>query len=348
MMSLFVAMLPAITVSAYHFDVMRGGYGNGGGYVPPTIGPQVADWGYERINAGAARAATTGTVQVAVLDTGFDTDHPDLAPVVTWCYDAINRVEGCAYVEDTDGHGTHTSSTIGAIDNDIGTVGVAAGHVELYIIKVLGTTGGDWYDLADAIRYATNGPDHVPGTADDAEVISMSLGGDLTGATDIQAYLQDAIDYARSYGVVVVAAAGNEGDGVASTIEPSWPAMSNGVIAVGATGIIDENGDWVTTWTGAETDVFPTFSNSGPYVGISAPGVYINALWNDGTTNVISGTSMATPHVAAVAALILANNPNLTPDEVYNIMAANAIDLGYDAWIQGAGLVDAYASVLAA
>lgn len=342
-MVMALALLPTITVAAYTFDTQRGGPWA----VAPTIGPQVTDWGYDRINAAAARAATTGMVQVAVLDTGFDTDHVDLASVVTWCYDAINRVEGCANVEDDDGHGTHTSGTIGAIDNDVGTVGIAAGHVELYIVKVLGSNGGDWYDLADAIRYASDGPDHISGTADDAEVISMSLGGDISSAPDIQAYLQDAIDYAIAAGTVVVAAAGNEGDGDVTTIESSWPAMNDGVIAVGATGIVAD-GSFVTEWTGAEADAFPTFSNTGPYLAISAPGVYTTSLWNDGTVNTISGTSMATPHVAAVAALILANNPSLSPAQVASIIFANAIDLGYDAWQQGAGLIDAYACVLAA
>ena len=342
MLILLATMLPVVSAANnFTFDVMRGGRPV---VVDPVPEPQVLDWGYERIGAGFARATTTGVVQVAVLDTGYDTDHADLAGVVTWCYDAINRIEGCANVEDTDGHGTHTSGTIGALDNDIGIVGIASGHVELYIIKVLGAAGGDWYDLADAIRVAADGPDGILGTADDAEVISMSLGGDLTTALDIQVYLQDAVDYAIAGGTVVVAAAGNEGDGSIATTEPSWPAMSVGVIAVGATGISDGT-NFVTTWTGAEDDVFPTFSNTGDYVDISAPGVYITSLYNDGTTAVLSGTSMACPAVAAVAALIMANNPGISPADVASILYSFAIDIGYDPLQQGAGLVDADASV---
>ena len=340
--SLIVALLPIMAVATYTFDIQRGGYGGGGGggYVPPVIGPQVTDWGYDRVGAAAARAAATGLAQVAVLDTGVDTDHVDLEGVVTWCYNAITHLEGCANVEDADGHGTHTSGTIGALDNDVGIVGVAAGHVELYMIQVLGSSGGDWYDLADGIRYAADGPDHVSGTADDPEVISMSLGGDISSAPDIQTYLQDAIDYARAAGTIVVASAGNEGDGDSTTIEPSWPAMSDGVITVGATGIYADGG-FVQTWTGAEEDVFPTFSNSGPYVNIAGPGVYITSLYNDGTTAVMSGTSMSCPLVAAIIALIMGNNPGIDQAGVEAILYGNAIDIGYPTFTQGAGLVQA-------
>lgn len=342
MFILLATMIPVFTsANNYTFDVMKG---NGRWSEPPVIGAQVLDWGYERIDAAAARAATTGVVQVAVLDTGVDTDHPDLAGVVTWCYDAINRIEGCANVEDTEGHGTHTAGTIGALDNDIGIVGIAAGHVELYILKVLASNGGDWYDLGDAIRVAADGPDGIEGNADDAEVISMSLGGDISSAPELQTYLQDAVDYAIAAGTVVVSSAGNEGDGDIATTEPAWPAMTEGVIAVGATGIVAD-GSFVQTWTGAEDDVFPTFSNTGDYVDISAPGVYITSLYNDGTTTVMSGTSMACPAIAAVVALIMANNPGISPAAVASILYANAIDIGYDALQQGAGLVDAAASV---
>ncbi len=339
-LAMLVTMLLPITSQALTFGTMRGG--------PPirdtTPPPQELDWGYVRIGSAAARAATTGVVQVAVLDTGVDYDHPDLATVITYCYDVVNRVEGCVAVDDTDGHGTHTAGTIGAIDNDIGIIGGAAGHVELYIYKVLATNGGDWTDLADAIVMAANGPDGIEGNEDDAEVISMSLGGDISSSQSTIDMLQTAVDYAYNAGTVLVAAAGNEGDGDISTTEPSWPAMSNGVIAVGATGIHDGT-NFVTTYTGVESDVFPTFSNTGSYVAISAPGVYITSLAPGGGTAVMSGTSMATPYLASVVALIMANNPGITPAQVLSILQTNAIDIGYDALQQGAGLVDAAASV---
>ena len=297
---------------------------------PGSSDGQITDWGYTRIGSDTARASTSGAVQVAVLDTGADYDHPDLAAAIGWCYNAIDRTSGCSEVDDINGHGTHTSGTIAALDNDQGTLGIAADHIELYIIKVLGPQGGSWEDLNHAIRVASEGPDGVQGTDDDAEVISMSLGGDLSSSPDIQAALQEAVDYAMAGGTVLVAAAGNEGDGDDTTQENSWPAMSDGVIAVAATD---------------SEDNFPSWSNTGSYVDISAPGVSITSLWLRGGTKTISGTSMACPHVAAVAAMIMANNPGFSPDEVANRLYSTAEDLGYSNNQQGAGLVDAAAAV---
>ena len=216
-------MLPVMaSADVFTFDILRGpGSGSGGGYVPPVIGAQVNDWGYDYIGGDLARAGASGMVQVAVLDTGIDTDHVDLNPV--WCYNEIDDVEGCAAVEDSDGHGTHTSGTISALDNEVGIVGIAAGFVELYVIQILGGNGGDWYDLGDAIIRAASGPDGIEGNADDAEVISMSVGGDISLAPSIIADLQVAIDYAWNAGTVLVASAGNEGDGDSSTTEHPQP-----------------------------------------------------------------------------------------------------------------------------
>lgn len=330
---LFLSILPVMTAASFAFDINRG---NGKWAEDPTPEAQVLDWGYVRIGAEAARAAATGVVQVAVLDTGVDTDHPDLAGVVTWCVDVIDNVS----CEDEDGHGTHTTGTIAALDNEIGIVGAAAGHVEMYMLKVLGRSGGDWYDLGTAIRMAADGPDGIEGNADDAEVISMSLGGDISSAPEIIDMLQDAIDYAWNAGTVIVSSAGNEGDGDSTTIEPAWPAMNDHVIAVGATGIYYD-GSFVTEYTGAEEDAFVSFSNSGPYLDIAAPGVYITSLAPGGGTAVMSGTSMSCPYVAAFVALIMGNNPGISPLEVESILYGNALDIGYPLWTQGAGLLQA-------
>ncbi len=346
-MIMFLSILPVVTVAVAvpgELHIM----GKPAGVGKPGPSGQVTDWGYARIGADIARASiSAGTkIHVAVLDTGVDYSHPDLAGVVTWCYSAIKQTEGCdRNSADDDGHGTHVAGTIAALDNDIDSVGAAAGFVEIYNIKVLGKRGGDWYDLADAIRYATDGPDHTPGTADDADVISMSLGGDLTGATDIINYLQAAIDYADSYGVIIVAAAGNEGTCDPGDTQSSWPAMNNHVIAVGATGIVDSSGNWVTTWTGAESDAMPCFSNVLPnnMVDVSAPGVYITSLKKGGGTTEMSGTSMATPYTSAVIALMLANGWSYSA--VLSRLQSTAIDMGYDASLQGAGLINAAAAV---
>jgi subtilisin len=311
--------------------------------------PQVVDWGYARMGAAAARANVPAgaIINVAVLDTGVDAAHADLAGVVSWCFSGILRADyGCTNrnVKDSDGHGTHVAGTIAANDNTQGIVGAAASHVKIYSGKVLGRTGGDWNDLAWAIIHATQGPDHVAGTIDDADVISMSLGGDISAYPDLIATLQDAVDYASSYGVVVVAAAGNEGTCESGDYQSSYPAMLDGVIAVGATGIV--SGDaFVQTWTGAEEDVMPCFSNQLPnnFVDISAPGVYITSLKLGGGTIVMSGTSMATPYTSAIIALLLADG--VASGQVLSRIQSTAIDMGYSTSLQGAGLLNAAAAV---
>ncbi|MCY3410827.1 MAG: S8 family serine peptidase [Candidatus Heimdallarchaeota archaeon] len=341
LLPLTLASGAALSTTSYddHFQAMKGK--PGGGTTPPAS--QLVDWGYDRIGAAAARASVSGTVQVAVLDSGVDYTHSDLAGVVTFCYSAEKGTVGCdRNSKDDDGHGTHVAGTIAALDNDQDSVGAAAGHVEIYNIKVLGRRGGDWSWLNDGIRVATNGPDGLPGTADDAEVISMSLGGDLTGATSIINALQDAVDYALSYGVILVAAAGNEGTCDAGDTQASWPALANGVIAVGASGIHD-GVNFVNNMADYAGDAMPCFSNVLPNneVDITAPGVYITATAKGGGVTEMSGTSMATPYTSAIVALmILAGHSN-----ILGRLQSTAIDLGYDASLQGAGLINAAAAV---
>ncbi len=334
------AMLPLVItnqVSGFHlvdgYDLSgvipyKGKPGGGGG--TPT--PQVADWGYMRVNADGARAATSGSVIVAVLDTGVDSKHADLQGVLVSCFSGIKRADYACddrNVKDDDGHGTHVAGTIAALDNTQDSVGVASGHVQIISGKVLGRRGGDWADLSWAIMHATDLG---------ANVITMSLGGDISSSQSTIDMLQNAIDYAYNRGVAIVAAAGNEGDATCSATdtEPSWPAMNNNVIAVGATGLHDGT-NFVTEWTGAEDDVFPCFSNSGSYVDISAPGVYITASAAGGGVTDLSGTSMAAPHVAAMLVLLMAQGMSNVQAE--NYILNNAIDLGYPATLQGAGLM---------
>lgn len=345
--SLLPLVAPA-AVSGFHlndsFQIYKGKPGGGGGSTTQT-----ADWGYLRIGADFARSQTSGVVQVAVLDTGVDSTHEDLTGVVTWCFSGIKRADysSCTDrdVKDDEGHGTHVAGTIAALDNSVDSVGVAAGHVEIYNGKVLGRRGGSWDDLAWAIMHATDGPDGVVGTADDAEVISMSLGGDISTSPSTIAMLQNAIDYATSHGVAVVAAAGNEGTCAAGDVQHSWPAENTGVFTVGATGITDAAGNWATEWTGAENDVMPCFSNDMPagVVDISAPGVYITASKNGGGVTDLSGTSMATPHISAVIALLMANG--LSAIQAQNRIVATALDIGYPSTMMGAGLVLADAAI---
>jgi len=263
---------------------------------------QTIPWGISRINAIEAWSTTTGyadingdgdsEIEVAIIDTGIDQDHPDLIDNIKWGVSVLNgrvTTRPTAW-RDRNGHGTHVAGTVAALDNDIGVVGVAP-DAELYIIKAMNAAGiGTWSDLILAIEIALKGPDNtldadndgvIVGDPDDdaPEVISMSLGG--SSPPDA---LHDIILFAYNYNVTLVAAAGNEG---ADT--PSYPAFYPEVIAVGA---IDQE------------DLVPDWSNRNPE--LVAPGVTILSTYPDDSYEELSGTSMACPHVSGVVALIQA------------------------------------------
>ncbi len=230
-----------------------------------------------------------GDIEVAVIDTGVDYNHPDLAGNLEWCVSTIGgSLTGNCY--DGNGHGTHVIGTIAALLNGQGVVGVAP-DVGIYAIKALDDQGrGTFSDIIAAVEAAILGPDGVldadgdgliAGDPDDdaPEVISMSLGG-----SSAPSQLRDIIAQAYSYGIVIVAAAGNEG-----ASQPSYPAAYPEVIAVGA---IDSS------------EQVPWWSNR--YPEFVAPGVNILSTLPGGQYGTMSGTSMATPHVSAVVALIQA------------------------------------------
>ncbi len=285
-------------------------------------------WGIERVFNGQYYGDQyTTSVQVAILDTGVDLDHPDLAANIVWAVDAT----GGRSADDKNGHGTHCAGTIGAVRDNAGVVGMYA-NVEIYAIKVLGNGGrGDWADLVNGIYLACQGPDGVEGTADDADVISMSLGG-----SSAPQEVHDAIIHAYNLGIVIVAAAGNEGDGDASTDEISYPAAYPEVIAVGATD---------------KDDTIASFSNSGPYIEVAAPGVNIYSTYKGGGYDTLSGTSMACPHVAGLVALIIAVHGKMPvgtfddtgQETVRGYLHSTALDLGPSGWdpAYGYGLVQA-------
>jgi subtilisin family serine protease len=288
-------------------------------------------WSSYSPSYGNAAYGYHSTIRVAVVDTGIDYTHPDLYGAVTWCVVSLNN--GATFYKgttlsrcsDNNGHGTHVAGIIAARLNGQGVAGVAPKAL-LYAIKVLDASGSGYVsDIAKGIIEATKGPDGVPGTSDDADVISMSLGSPSDSTT-----LHDAVKYAYNYGVVLVAAAGNEG-----ASSPDYPAAYAEVIAVGA---VDSNGN------------VPSWSNR--YPDVVAPGVNILSTYPGGKYAYMSGTSMATPHVSAIAALIqalrlAAGKPKLTPSQMYYVLAYTAVDLGgygYDP-LYGYGLVDAKAAV---
>jgi subtilisin family serine protease len=259
-------------------------------------------------DAWAACIQGSPQVVVAVVDGGVDLSHPDLAANLAQGY---NFVENNTTPADDNGHGTHVAGIIAAGLNGQGVVGVAP-QVKILPVRVMGNGTGDDTTVSKGIRWA----------ADRAQIINLSLGGPTVSST-----LRDAINYAiQTKGRVVVAAAGNYG---ASGNAAQYPAALPGVVAVGA---VDANGQHAS------------FSNTGSYVQLSAPGVSILSTYLGGGYARMSGTSMAAPHVAGLAGLIWAQHPGYSAAQVIAAMQSTASDLGpagKDS-TYGYGLIDAY------
>lgn len=281
---------------------------------PPVAQPQPPEaipWGVERIGAPAAwneaGAGQGAGVDVAVLDTGVDLGHPDLSPNLAA---GVNVLSPRRPPADDNGHGTHVSGIIAAAQNSLGVVGVAP-RVRIHPVKVLDRNGGGTLsDIVEGLDWCVrNG----------IRVANLSLGSPEGNATFAQAVAR-AIDE----GVVVVAAAGNNGP-FPDTI--GYPARYPEVVAVGAT---------------TQKDQVAEFSSRGEGLDVVAPGDAILSTWPQGSYREVSGTSMACPHVAGLAALLLAANPGLTPQQVAERLKGTAVPLaGFAPEEQGAGLVDA-------
>jgi subtilisin family serine protease len=235
-------------------------------------------------------------ITVAVIDTGVDSEHPDLEGVIS---EEQNFTSGPA--EDTEGHGTHVIGIIAALrDNAIGIAGACQSR-KIMSLKALGPYDGPGYYRA--IKHATD---------NGAKVINLSLGGEYDATEEL------LIGRAIEEGVVVVAAMGNEFRAGNPT---SYPAAIDGVIAVGAT---------------TKSDARAKFSNTGRHITIVAPGVdilstiptYPCTLSSATEYDSWDGTSMATPFVAAAAALILANSPEATVDDVRRALVRGADRIG--------------------
>lgn len=235
------------------------------------------DWPHRNLKLPEVWKKSRGSgVKVAVLDTGCDSKHPDLAGQIIKAKDFTGSRFGA---EDSHAHGTHCCGVIGAIEDDRGIMGVAPdlakGGGGLIVGKVLGDDGsGQSSWIARGIEWAVQ---------NEAAVISMSLGSPFRDARII-----GAVEAALAAGAVVVCAAGNDGQGGVN-----WPGAHPGVITVGA---YDK-----------AFKVAP-FSSRGPEVDVSAPGVDILSTVPGGKHSRMSGTSMATPHCAGIVALFLAAN----------------------------------------
>jgi PGF-pre-PGF domain-containing protein len=264
-------------------------------------------------------------INVSVIDTGINASHPDIAGRVIKGYDFVNNDGNPA---DDNGHGTHVAGTVGGNGSRGTTTGVAP-NVNLFGVKVLNATGSGYEsNVILGIEWSvSNG----------ANVISMSLGGELrtTSNCDVDNYaMATAINNAVASNVVVVAAAGNNADGVSS------PGCIQKSIAVGA---VDSS------------DTIASFSGRGAAMtdhGVVAPGVSITSLDYASSGYVLaSGTSMATPHVSGTIALILHAarqlETSLSPSEIKSILETTSVDLGMSGMDNtfGAGRLDVFAAV---
>ncbi len=320
-------------------------------------------WHYPLIHLPEAWTISTGNdaVITAVIDTG-ETDHPDLVNRQIAGYDFISSAANAADGDGRDAdptdvgdgttahpssfHGTHVAGTIGAETNNAAGVAGVTWAGKVMHLRVLGKEGGTDFDIANAIRYAArlaNASSTLPAVR--ANLINMSLGGPGSSST-----VQSAVTAARAAGVAIFAASGNE-----NSSAPSYPAAYTGVISVAA---VDANGNRAP------------YSNFGSTIDIAAPGgdTSVDQDGNGYADGVLStliddaggghvpifafyqGTSMACPHAAGVASLMLAVNPALTPDQIETILKNTATDLGTPGRdnFYGNGLIHAERALLAA
>jgi subtilisin len=287
----------------------------------PTQPAEILPTGIRRALADANANEGAGQT-VAVIDTGIDLTHPDLkANIVANKSCIIGKKNG----NDDNGHGTHVAGTIAALDNAIGAVGVAS-QAKLVAVKVLNAQGsGSWSSIICGLDWVT-----ANAAALNITVANMSLGGggssdNNCGNTNNDA-LHKAVCRTRDAGVTIVVAAGNEATDAATKVPASY---DDAVITVSALADSDglAGGLGATTGYGAD-DTFASFSNYGNEVDLGAPGVKIFSTWKGGAYNTISGTSMASPHVAGAAALYLASHPGASWTTVRDALAAGGEVLG--------------------
>jgi subtilisin len=293
-------------VESVEFDgekyINKGKPGSGGG----TPSPQVMPWGISRTGADTNSNEGSG-VHVYVLDTGLDSDHADLAGNIGNGMAFENcKGQSCNTSWDDDhGHGTHVGGTIGAIDNSQDVVGMAS-QVTLHAGKICTSRGScPNSSTIAALDWVTS----EVNARGEAAVVNMSIGGggSVTGSCTNNGFIgndayHEAICNARNAGVVVVVAAGNDSDNAANYTPAGY---ADTVITVSSA---REGDDWNSFSNWGNQSASWTSNNSAP-VAIAAPGGNILSLRAGGGTTTMSGTSMASPHVAGAAALYLASNP---------------------------------------
>jgi len=289
---------------------------------------QLADWGLAKIQiqkvwdiSGRGRG-----VNIGIIDSGIQIDHPDLTANIKGGCSFIIGESGCEqekWAYDTHGHGTKMAGIIGAVDNNIGVVGVAP-ESNIYVLKTIEPTISSSVSQSISAIYwaADNGID----------VLNMSIGSDLRNYPNTRLLYQDAINYAINNGVTLVGSTGNDG----RTPEGNyvgWPAAAENVIAIGA---IDADNQ------------IAEFSSYGPEVDFVAPGVQILTTEIGSTYAFGSGTSDAAPYVTGVIANMISHDPALTQSQIKGKLIATALDLGAPGKddYYGYGLVNGFDSVV--
>jgi subtilisin family serine protease len=294
-----------------------------------------SQWGLPQINMPSAWNINTGNgaVVIAIVDSGVDRTHTDLAANV-WTNSAeipgngldddgngyIDDVYGWNFVSnnnntnDDNNHGTHVAGIAGAVGNNSTGVSGVNWNVKLMPVKVMDASGnGGNYEIAQGITYAADKGAHV---------INLSVGGYWFSET-----LRTAINYAYSKGCIVIAASGND-----NVDTPMYPASMHNVVSVGSTD---------------SSDLKATFSNYGNFIDLVAPGVNILSTLPGNLYGSANGTSMSAPFVSGLAALIKAKTPAYTNTDIYQTIVTTALDLGTAGWDTsfGYGRIDAFAAL---
>ncbi|KQU17131.1 hypothetical protein ASG65_09520 [Bacillus sp. Leaf13] len=263
----------------------------------PNDPAYIDQWHHKKLGTQAAWTKSMGSKEmvVAIIDDGIDRNHEDLKGKIYHPYDAVRNRKNIVPVGE---HGTHIAGIIaGSANNDLGGTGVAP-NIKIMPINVFKGEYADTADIIEAIHYAVQ---------QGADIINMSL-----GETGYSEALNKAVQEAYSKGLLIVAAAGNEGD-MGKSVQRVYPAAFSHVISVAATDSKDKR---------------TSYSNYHSTVDIAAPGDYILSTLPNNRYGWMSGTSMATPMVAGVAALIWSNEPKLTKYEVEYRLYDSALDLG--------------------
>lgn len=286
---------------------------------------QSTPWGIKAVYNNSSITTTSGGsgVNIAVLDTGVNTSHPDLAANVEQCKDfTVGTSIRNGSCTDRQGHGTHVAGS--ALANGNGGLYGVAPQADLWGYKVLGDNGsGSADNIAKAIRHVADQATAL----NQKTVINMSLGSAAESSL-----ITNAVNYAYGKGVLVIAAAGNEGPYQGSI---GFPGALQNAVAVAALENVQQNGTYrVADFSSRGYSQYAGDYSIGKYdVEVSAPGASIYSAWYDGGYATISGTSMASPHAAGLAAKIWAANPSATHTQVrgdlQNRAANNDILSGY-------------------